>query len=517
MISSPFRAAAPPAPAPQDSDSDGFSSSDDEDADATFDNSDIEDSSLSAEEGRKFGQSRKGKGREDERGSVESWSTSDKVSHSLLPVPPPLPHAHTDMLGTQFSGSPASSANHWAASNPMASFSPRVQPHQTHAHAPVQMEPSPSLSQPKYLKSSLSQSFGPGGMTRSSTMPSLNAASSSRGDTARRLLREAEAQNGIAEVDLDNRLAAPEVQRLFHPAKQPQRPSTALKPLFHPGSVTSTPPRPSGANQGMTRSSTKLSFLSPSRFSARPTPPPPSAPASPSSYSFASRPGTGTPLRAVNGTPGRRRPIYVGPGVGSPMSARKKTPAMALEFLREAEKKEEEDGGTPGKRRRIETSSSEGQDGESEEVRVERELSGLFGGSSSSTTTRPSSLSSSVSVPSSLSTHARSAGSSSPFTFKVPPAPAPQPAPLPSPAPAPQPKVDLKRSFSTLPRSFLKNPSLVAPSPLRQSTSFGRDSPEFKSNGQREQQSPLLKRKERTESAKLLLGLINEDKQKVSL
>lgn len=476
----------------------------------------MEDSSLIAEEGRKFGQSRKGKGREDERGSVESWSTSDKVSYSLLPVPLPLINAHTDMLGMQFSGSPAFLANQWAASNPMASFSPRVQPHQTHAHAPVRMEPSPSLSQPKYLKSSLSQSFVPGGMTRSTTMPSLNAASSSRGDTARRLLREAEAQNGIAEEDLDDRLAAPEVQRLFHPAKQPQRPSTALKPLFHPGSVTSTPPRPSAANQGMTRSSTEFSFLSPSRFPARPTPPSPSAPASPSSYRFASRPGTGTSLRAVNGTPGRRRPIYVGPGVGSPMSARKKTPAMALEFLREAEKKEE-GGGTPGKRRRIETSSSEGQDGESEEATVERELSGLFGGSASSTTTRPSSLSSSVSVPSSLSTHAKSAGSSSPFTFKIPPAPAPQPAPLTSHAPAPQTKVDLKRSFSTLPRSFLKNPSLVAPSPLRQSTSFGRDSPESKSNGQREQQSPSLKRKERTESAKLLLGLINEDKQKVSL
>jgi hypothetical protein len=371
-------------------------------------------------------------------------------------------------------------------------------------------------------------------------MPALD--SFGRGDGARRVLRAAEVdptrggriQEEAGEVDLDERMASdlPEAQRLFTTGSAARAPGLERRALFHPGSATATPPRPTthagSINGGFARSNSNLSFLSPSRFSARnPTagsssssssaalPPP-----SPGTYSFASRPGTGTPARgssALGGTPARRRPIYVGPGTGSPASLRKRTPAMALEFLRGKEEEAaasggagDASGGTPGKRRRIDGSGQSADEGGIEEALVERELGGLFGAGSGSSG-RSGGLSSSSSVPTNLAASSSARNQpSSPFTFKPPPAP-PAAAPL-----VPEPA--LKRSYSTLPaRIQLKNPSLVAPSPLRQSTSFGRDSPEGKAPPA---DSPASvtggKRKERTESAKLLLGLINEEKAKVS-
>lgn len=551
LISSPFRSTAPAASTAQDAESssnDGFSSEGESDRFSEEDDDDEHERGQQQqqqphprEEGLKFGwgdAGANGNGRAPD-GRSNGWSTSDKV-RPLAPLradgspeaDPPIPAAAAapPPPARQFVHSSAAAgpppASPWAAANPLASFSPRVKPQATHAHALLQMQPSPVASQPAYLP-------------RSSTMPALNhlAGAGGGGAAARRVLREAAFGSGLAEEaeDGDRPPAGgiPDVQRLFMTGPAPRAPAQTLRPLFHPGSTT--PSRPTafasssslsgsinggGAGLGRSSSAANLSFLSPSRFAPRASSPAPApsssmttAAASPGTYAFASRPRTGTPAR--------RRPIYVGPGAGSPAgtSARKKTPAMALEFLRAAERKEDAgaggggEGGTPGKRRRV-----GGQEDEGEEARVERELSGgsLFGGQAA-TSSRTGGLASSASVPSNLASSAFSSSTSgartqptSPFTFKPPPPPPPPPAPVPAPAPTP------RRSYPALPRAFLKNPSLVAPSPLRQSTSFGRDSPE--GAGAAQGPPPAVaggKRKERTESAKLLLGMINDDKAKV--
>ena len=208
--------------------------------------------------------------------------------------------------------------------------------------------------------------------------------------------------------------------------------------------------------------STSLSFLSPSR--ARP--------------SSSSGPSASSSSRQVS-SPARRRQIYLGPGMAN--TPKKKTvsfggldlPSPSLD--------------SPGKKRRVEES------GDDDEMDIERELNGL---------------SSSRSVPS-LSTQASSStapsASGSPFTFAIPFSPTtstsnsypqqqPQAPPSPSPAsarvsvpiPAPAAPAPIKpsQSLSSGLSRYARHPSLVAPSPLRQSTKFAADSPEsVKSNG----------------------------------
>lgn len=142
---------------------------------------------------------------------------------------------------------------------------------------------------------------------------------------------------------------------------------------------------------------------------------------------------------------------------------------------------------SPGKKRRVENKADD------DEMDIERELSGLSSSRSvPSLSTQPSS-----------SAEASDSGSGSPFTFAIPFSPTtstshaypqpqqapPSPSPSPSssrlsvPAPAAPAPIKPSQSLSSGLSRYVRHPSLVAPSPLRQSTKFA-DSPEsVKSNG----------------------------------
>lgn len=316
-------------------------------------------------------------------------------------------------------------------------------------------------------------------------------------------------------------------------------PSKAQQPVLFSHGTSST--RPTSSVDSLTRSSS-LSFLSPSRAQVQ------RASLSSSSSSTIPFPSisNGTPLRkstlssslstpssslAVPGRPesgtprshAKRRPIYLGPGASSPRTGLTRSRTLggwgsSLDLKKAAEAPTVVDS---PKKRRVESTAGEGA---GEENDVEMALSGLEESSSRSTSSSKwgQSFGGSLVVP-----------PSQPFSFSSPgqqPPAAPSslaarssttaPAAASSKQPtAAQSSIKPSVSLSSGLSRYARNPSLVAPSPLRQSTSFA--SPDTSPAGKAaargasfDESSPSAKKA--TKTAGFLLGLIEEEEVKAS-
>ncbi|CED84891.1 nucleoporin isoform b [Phaffia rhodozyma] len=491
LISSPFRSPDPIAPTPGTQD-DGPHS----------DENGSENGSLEGSDGFMSGEDEEGDklNREQDRRDYEQQiPSSQTVSNFRLP-PPPL------------------SSKEWPTDASDSRF--------LSAHAPLPKQPSIFQTQPTYSPSSSSslassqtdfQSF----MSRSQTMPSLNGSPSSvvgvlgSGPTSRSqtILQKAvkdmgEGRDGLSSEELEEcRMILSHNRNLttnHQPAATKHQPFSAASPLFHPGSSivptqNGTPTR--STSSGLTRSTSNLSFLSPSRL--RP---------SNITSSFTSSPGINlsSSTRSSTGTP-RRRPIYLGPGSGATPRRRPDIGRSFLDLESNQDTKLAMD--SPGKRRRLDNtteSADEEAERKEEDWIVERALSGLGAAAS------PRSSSKVVS-------NVDSSTPSSPFTFTVPfessvPSTGVPSFSLSTPQSSPlklTPPTSLGQNQSIRTRTSLalstkyKNPSLVAPSPLRQSTRFA-DSPEGKKAAVDAGASPKVLSK----TSKMMMDLIREENVK---
>jgi len=380
------------------------------------------------------------------------------------------------------------------------------------------MAPSSQVSQPRYAKQPMAPPPPPpprriAGMSRSQTLSSLQPGASSTSNSsstsprAELILERFLAEKGLSEEDerevrdlmvkkgrdSEGELDRPSGRRDLEadsfipsfPSKAiPPPPSihstTYTPPLFHPGTsatrLAASTSTNTLANSRLARSTSTMSFLSPSRSSS-------SQLSSSSSSSRQLNARASSP--GAFASPGKRRPIYLGPGVShSPSRAKRNVTFGGLDLKPSVVVQ------SPGKKRRVDD------DRDDEDMDVERELSGLGGSSSSS----GRGLTSSQSVPSFLTSAPESP--SSPFTFSVPFSPStstsqptalsPSPARALAPPPAPAPQViKPSQSLSSGLSRYSRNPSLVAPSPLRQSTSFAESPESVKSNGGSPAGSPL--------------------------